>query len=353
MRIAFDWVASSFTGWGVYGLNLALELAKARVEVTSTHVARSDQLALDPMRTAALMPFLRRTNMQQPVPEDAILLHALGNEFLPQLNPAQAEKDCVGIIFFEEPLSRVATERAKRYPIIVAGSTWNAEVLRSHGLADVRFLIQGVDRSLFHPAPRRDLYPGRFLVFSGGKVEPRKGQDIVVKAFRIFAQRHPEAMLVTAWDSPWPHLARGMDVDYSDFRDRVISIKATPNGAMAPIYRECHVGLFPNRCEGGTNLVAMELIACGIPAIISANSGHLDLLRLTDAAPVYAAPGTDEPDVEQILFQLERAFDGALFPPECRLPGWGQTAEGLIEASASLRSQRSSHERTSSTVAAA
>ena len=38
----------------------------------------------------------------------------------------------------------------------------------------------------------------RFLIFSGGKMELRKGQDIVLAAFKIFARRHPEATLVTA-----------------------------------------------------------------------------------------------------------------------------------------------------------
>lgn len=325
MKVAFDWPVSSLTGWGVYGLNLALELTRRGIESTSTHVARSDQLALDALRANALRMFLRRTNMQQLLPEDAILLHALGNE----LWPPRPSKCRLGVIFFEEPLSKEAVSRAREYDIIVAGSTWNAEVLSGHGLTNVRTLIQGVDRSLFHPAPRRDLYPGRFLIFSGGKAEPRKGQDIVVKAFRIFAKRHPEAMLVTAWDSPWPQLAAGMDLDLSGLHDRVIAIKSTPNSLMAPIYRECHVGLFPNRCEGGTNLVAMECIACGITAIVSANTGHLDLLRLTGARPVHG----NEPGLDEILLELERAYDdGYQVLPRDDLPGWDQTAAGLIEA---------------------
>jgi hypothetical protein len=145
-----------------------------------------------------------------------------------------------------------------------------------------------------------------------------------------------------------------MDVDYSDFRDRVIAIKATPNGAMAPIYRECHVGLFPNRCEGGTNLVAMELIACGIPAIISANTGHLDLMQRTFARPVDCDPATNESDLDQILHELERVFSGHIGSSAYNgLSGWDQTASGLIEAASSLSSQRSTYERPSSTHAAA
>ena len=49
---------------------------------------------------------------------------------------------------------------------------------------------------------------------------------------------------------------------------------------MASLLKQADIAVFPNRCEGGTNLVAMEAIACGIPTVLSANSGHLDLMRL-------------------------------------------------------------------------
>ena len=38
-------------------------------------------------------------------------------------------------------------------------------------------------------------------------------------------------------------------------------------------------GIFPNRCEGGTNLIAMETLASGVPVVLSANTGHLDLIQ--------------------------------------------------------------------------
>ena len=51
-----------------------------------------------------------------------------------------------------------------------------------------------------------------------------------------------------------------------------------PNSKMPDIYSRCHVGVFPNRCEGGTNLVAMEAMACGLLSIISYTSGHKDVV---------------------------------------------------------------------------
>ena len=60
---------------------------------------------------------------------------------------------------------------------------------------------------------------------------------------------------------------------------QVLDVGLAPNWLMPTILREVQVGLFMNRCEGGTNLVAMECMACGVPTILSANTGHLDLLR--------------------------------------------------------------------------
>ena len=60
-----------------------------------------------------------------------------------------------------------------------------------------------------------ELLPGRFVVFSGGKLELRKGQDIVVAAFRAFVERHPDAVLVNAWHNAWPKLAKSIQVGAS------------------------------------------------------------------------------------------------------------------------------------------
>ena len=62
--------------------------------------------------------------------------------------------------------------------------------------------IQGVDL----PRGRGE----RFIVYSGGKLEHRKGQDIVVAAFREFVKTHPDAVLATTWHNQWPMTMAGM-----------------------------------------------------------------------------------------------------------------------------------------------
>jgi hypothetical protein len=56
----------------------------------------------------------------------------------------------IGVIFFETPLSQQAIMRARNYDLIITGSSWNEAVLRASDIVNVRTVLQGVDRSLFH-----------------------------------------------------------------------------------------------------------------------------------------------------------------------------------------------------------
>ena len=204
-------------------------------------------------------------------------------------------------------------------------------------------VIQGIDPTVFHPALRSGVFGDRFVVFSGGKLEFRKGQDIVVAAFRRFHERHPDSLLVTAWHNLWPHLITDLDlgghvrgapvapngtmnvVDWLAAngipRTATLDVGCVPNAMMGQIVREADVALFPNRCEGGTNLVAMECMAAGVPTIVSANTGHLDLiatggcfaLRTQRSVPhptryFTAVDGWGESDVDEIVALLEHLY---------------------------------------------
>jgi glycosyltransferase involved in cell wall biosynthesis len=340
MRLALGWQVSSFTGWGVYGLNLALELAGDRlVEVSSSFPLDLARIDVDPLRRRAIRPFVERSFRSAPA--DAIAVDALGND-AQGYQLSGHERARAAAIFFELPLSAAAIERLRRYDVVIAGSTWNAEVLRSRGLDHVRTILQGVDGTLFHPCPPgpvRRVLPDRYLVFSGGKAEPRKGQDIVVTAFRAFASRHPDAMLVTAWHSPFGHLAAGMDLDLSGLSDRIIDVGPVANARMPAIYRECDLAVFPSRAEGGTNLVAMEAIACGVPALLSDNTGHKDLLAYegTYALPQRPHPidGWGETDPEALLEAMEMAKRCATGHRASRLAEdftWSRTAREFVAA---------------------
>jgi len=355
-RLLFQWGVSSLFGWGIYGLNLALHGWRNGVEVASACPIAPQQLALDPARQWALSPFFFLSNqltkhLLQPGPalvKGSVALHSLGNNL--GYAAMGANNACVmgdrtyGVAFFEDSrIDAAAMIKGRDYHRIIVGSHWNGEVLRRYGLENVEVVLQGVDDTLFHPAPRANLFHENFTIFSGGKLEFRKGQDLVLRIFRAFRQRHPEALLVTAWHSPWAAnlaqsmgrlegiapvpVAQGGKIDVSGWaqangipQGAVLDLGAVPNAMMPQLLREMDCALFPNRCEGGTNLVAMEAMACGLPVVLSANSGQRDLIDgencypLTRQAAVLSAPGGwgadgwGECDVEEGVEALEAIY---------------------------------------------
>jgi glycosyltransferase involved in cell wall biosynthesis len=143
------------------------------------------------------------------------------------------------------------------------------------------------------------------VLFSGGKFELRKGQDLVLKAFQILARKYADLVLVNCWHNLWPasmdlmaaspyiryerkgdtweaqmnHLYAINDLD----ADRIYTVDLVPNGTQRDLYRQTDLGVFPNRCEGGTNLVLMEYMACGKPVVAANGSGQRDIVTADNA----------------------------------------------------------------------
>jgi len=270
------------------------------------------------------------------------------------LNPATPERGEVnlGYCFFEFELGPNAAANAEKYDVVFAGSTWCLDRLAERGIHNTALLIQGVDGETFKARPPRktehykagvahgkgmkqSLYADpkpEFRIFSGGKFEYRKGQDLVIAAFREFAKTHPEAHLVCSWFNPWPDLAKqlvnkmgwdGPTVNQSALYHAVLCAEGLrpeqftilPQLSHADLAREMantDAGLFPNRCEGGTNLVLMEYAALGRPVIANVLTGHADVaeaIRFGIAAAADLATGWAVQRVEDIVASLEVALE--------------------------------------------
>lgn len=342
LPVEISWPIGTSTGWGTYGLHLALEMhlsTKAEPILGEAPMLQG----LGPLTERRVREMRRSTALEDS--SSAVRLTALGNHVLgaPRIGQGKVARNA-GVIFYEDTsLDAAALGRARSYDLIIAGSTWNAEWLKALGVPNVRMVLQGVDPSLFHCAPRTGVYGDRFLIFSGGKLEYRKGQDIVVEAFRRFQLKHTDAMLVTAWHNHWPQTMAGIDAsgyvqgtpavrngrcEVAEWliangvrADAILDLGLQSHALIAQALREVDVALFPNRCEGGTNLVAMEAMACGVPTILSANTGHLNLIgrdtcfplvhqrAATIRTPLYrGTTGWGESDPEEIVSLLELAY---------------------------------------------
>lgn len=336
-KLCFDWGISDHYGWGIYGFNL-LMYGQMSNAFQIMPIKSSDFLyPPDPLAHKFISERLSQLDTSAELKSHDIFLTGLGNSS--QIN---IENKCrnIGVIFNEvNPLPQDVIKNLKSFEFIVCGSTWNSLVLENAGIK-TQTVIQGIDLELFRRAPKRHL-KDKFVIFSGGKLEYRKGQDLVIKAFSIFAKKHQDVVLVTAWRSTWEQrLAQTVNqsnvceplVPSDDMErsinewinrnginnDQVICLGPTPNRLMPEVFREIDLAVFPNRCEAGTNLVAMEALAYGIPCLISKNTGHLDLIKgqncipLLDQKPIDAEDtgGWGESSVEEMVALMEECYQG-------------------------------------------
>ena len=276
-------------------------------------------------------------------PVDGVTLHCItGHNFMP-FDESAWDRINIGYCFFEHDLlaKPFIAEAADRWDHIVAGSNWCEQHLRNGGMGRTSTILQGIDSSIFCLQPPRS-DDSRFIVFSGGKFEYRKGQDIVIAAMRLFMERHKDVWLSCSWHNQWPSSIRTMEqsplIEFnsqdgsSDDQlidtirrngldmSRVVLHPTFDNARMPLIYAESDIGIFPNRCEGGNNMVMCEYMACGRTVIASNRTGHADVITsenafcLSNYNPVtahtdgYATGIWPEPSTEELLELLEAAY---------------------------------------------
>jgi glycosyltransferase involved in cell wall biosynthesis len=347
--VLLNWQLGTGFGWGLLGVSLMGQWAEDPDlrPLMGFPIEPGLLNTVDPLRKLRLGPAIAASNLalqrwgpcDPSICLDAIQIDGMGNDFLaPNL---RRSKRMIGRPIFETSAIDTARERLSPYELLLTASTWSARMLEHATGRRVQVIHEGVDVATFCPGPRSGwVDPNRFHVFSGGKIEFRKAPDLVLMAFERFAARHADVTLVTAWQSPWPHLAAGFKgrlavpvrqvagglMDVKGWAgangidpDRVVDLGHVPNVLLPSVLREMDVALQPSRAEACTNLAVKEAMACGVPVIAARNTGMLDLLTdansipLRDQAPVPAPPGlgTDgwgESDLDEMLEALEFAY---------------------------------------------
>lgn len=229
------------------------------------------------------------------------------------------------------------------YDSLITACKWCEDALRSVGYDRVTSIPHGIDPLVFNPSySEKEFLKDKFVVFSGGKFEFRKGQDVVMRAYKVLQDKYDDVMMVASWYNPWPQSLNTMRIsrlinfqsggeNYMDLMkktlhnngidvNRVILPQYQSNYVMPRIYRNTDIGLFTNRCEAGTNIVLMEYMACGKPAIATYSSGNRDVIQdnnailVKDIKPCAMDLGGrvignwDEPNLDEVVSQLEWAY---------------------------------------------
>jgi glycosyltransferase involved in cell wall biosynthesis len=346
-KVLMRWQAGTLSGWGVLGLNLFEQWAADR-HIQPLMGVRLDARAFpgtSPLRYVAMQPAANASNKFLDAletgkidlqAEAVILIDPFGNGLVPALQGTKRSGiRNVARCIFED--TRIESAKAiLPYDNLLCASEWAASILRANSDKPVTMIHEGVDHSLFFPGPRsRVLDPDCFYVFAGGKIEYRKAQDLVILAFREFAARHDDAVLVAAWHSPWPGRAAGFQgklpvplgqdsngapeirrwVTENGIKPhQFIELPLTANSLIPLVLREMDCALQVSRCEACTSLPAKEAMACGVPVIVPNNTGTRDLIDTDNCVAL-------------------NSQDRVIGPPGVGTEGWGESrVEEIVEA---------------------
>lgn len=160
--------------------------------------------------------------------------------------------------------------------------------------------VYPTDLSCFKPAaePRAKKRP--LTVISTGQLSLRKGTPYLLEAFQLIQRKHPSARLLLTdniHESIRPVLAhyRDLTIDWAP---------GLPHPQLAERLRSADVFVLPSLEDGFARTVT-EALACGLPVVLTPNTGAADVLapgRSGEIVPIRDANAT----AEAILTCFER-----------------------------------------------
>ena len=177
-RKAFVGLAPApWTGWGIYAKQLCMALVSEGLAWPHTPfgAGKTEACGYDwsllsrriNAESLALFGALPPSKYDQGQIYDYIF-HGFGNGLNEANNLPLIGGKKVAIGFFEvTKLGGDLVDYLNQFDLIVAGSTWNKNILIRHGLSRVEMVLQGVDASVFNPMPVQRIINSSIVIFSG------------------------------------------------------------------------------------------------------------------------------------------------------------------------------------------
>lgn len=180
-------------------------------------------------------------------------------------------------------------EALQKQDCIIVPSKFDYDVFKKEGLENVYIVHQGADYNFYTPIEPPD--PKPFVFLNVGTFNFRKGQDILLKAFKIAFGDDPNVQL---------YLKPGRG-DYSLLFERwlneiglkgnniILDSRLASPQEMVDLYHKVHCVVNPSRGEGW-NMPITEGMSCGLPVISTYATAMLDYMTEDNSFPLKAEP---------------------------------------------------------------
>lgn len=296
----------SRTGYGVAGAHLLRALQQQGIPVAYFPIGPVDPSLTD-------NPALRTALEAQGAYRNDMPSVRLSQQFDLAQHVGRGPK--VGFTIFElDTFSARELHHLRSQDALFVCSAWARQICLENGVTTVPIHIVplGVDRTIFHEqvTPAKTFKETTFLQV--GKLEPRKGQLELLRAFEAAFTPKDDVRLVLACGNPF--LSREqMETLLTPFRRSPMAAKITLLTSELASQREvaswmaaADCGVFAARAEGW-NLEALEMLAMGRQVIATNYSAHRQFLAAENARLIS-------------IDALEPAFGGATIG---RWAAWG------------------------------
>jgi glycosyltransferase involved in cell wall biosynthesis len=163
--------------------------------------------------------------------------------------------------------------------------------------------VNGISRHELAP-PQQPVRSEKFAVLSAGRLVPLKGFDLALRAFAIFAKRHPEAGFTIIGKGPEQNRLEGL-IHQLGIEKQARIERWMPREHLLASMRSCDVFLFASLRDGG-GLVVVEAMAAGKPVIC------LDLggpgLHVTEECGIKVPAHSPDEAIELMAQALEKLY---------------------------------------------
>lgn len=168
---------------------------------------------------------------------------------------------------------------------IIVNSQWASSIVQQYCKTPVSVAPLGVDISVFKPDTRH-IEKKDFMFLNVGKMEKRKGHDILIDAFNKAFTKNMDVKLYLLWDNQFPNCNRQYWIDLakkSRMGSQIYPLARIPDpDTVVMLMQQADCGVFPFRAEGW-NLPLLEMMACNKPVIATNYSAPTEYLKEENA----------------------------------------------------------------------
>lgn len=144
----------------------------------------------------------------------------------------------------------------------------------------VRYVHLGVDLAQFRPRKEKEHSTGgRFVILFAGRLIPKKGIPVLMKATQIVRKSIPSARLHIAGGTGKPSYKKSLKHLASSLRIPISFKGYISRSQMPRFYQSGDCFVCPSQGHEAFGLVNVEAMASGIPAIASRNGGIPEIIR--------------------------------------------------------------------------